>query len=216
MGKMNKRYKYEDYEVIWKHSKASGNDLLLLLSLVKYRQPAGMYATKETIAGLMPCNADTVDRCLKRLKDLRELTWDKGSDMSRRANRYYILLPGLDLDANNTPAISPRNTPLNSPRNSQEIPPVSQGEYPRNITPLNIKETEMKVKPEINVFDASKFGKLHLRSCDVSALPPLLVFELLQAFASSYECSSAYTEKVRLERWWAYLDKAASQSEGKN
>jgi len=53
MGKMNKRYKYEDYEVIWKHSKASGNDLLLLLSLVKYRQPAGMYATKETIAGLV-------------------------------------------------------------------------------------------------------------------------------------------------------------------
>ena len=208
---MNKRFKYEDYEVIWKHSQASGNDLLLLLALVKYRQPAGMYATKETIANLMRCNADTVDRCLKRLKELRELTWDKGSDKSRRANRYYILLPGLDLDANNTPLISPRN----SPRNSQKIPPQFQGEYPRNITPLNIKETEMKVKPEINVFDASKFSVLHLRSCDVSALPPLQVFELLQAFASSYECSSAYTEKVRLDRWWAYLNKAASQSEGK-
>lgn len=209
---MNKRYKYEDYEVIWKHSQASGNDLLLLLSLVKYRQPAGMYATKETIANLMRCNADTVDRCLKRLRELRELTWDKGSDKSRRANRYYILLPGLDLDANNTPLISPRN----SPRNSQEIPPQFQEEYPRKFTPLNIKETEMKVKPEINVFDASKFSVLHLRSCDVSALPPLQVFELLQAFASSYECSSAYTEKIRLERWWAYLNKAASQSEGKN
>jgi len=213
MDKLNKRFKYEDYEVIWKHSQASGNDLLLLLSLVKYRQPAGMYATKETIAGLMRCNVDTVDRCLKRLRELRELTWDKGSDMSRRANRYYILLPGLDLDSNNTPLISPRNTP----RNSREIPPQFQDKYPRNITPLNIKETEMKVKPEIIVFDASKFGKLHLRSCDVSVLPPLLVFELLQAFASSYECSSAYTEKVRLERWWAYLTKfSASQSEGKN
>jgi hypothetical protein len=211
MDKLNKRFKYEDYEVVWKHSQATGNDLLLLLALVKYRQPAGMYATKETIAGLMRCNSDTVDRCLKRLRELRELTWDKGSDMSRRANRYYILLPGLDLDPNNTPLISPRI----SPRNSQEIPPAFQGEYPPNITPLNSNETEMKVKPEIIVFDAKKFGVLHLRSCDVSVLPPLQVYDLLQSFASSYECSSAYTEKVRLARWWAFLDKAASQSEGK-
>jgi hypothetical protein len=208
---MNKRYKYEDYEVIWRASQATGNDLLLLLALVKYRQPAGMYATKETIAGLMRCNADTVDRCLKRLKTLGELTWDRGSEMSKRANRYYILLPGLDLDPNNTPANSPRI----SPRNSREIPPQFQDEYPRNITPLNIKETEMKVKPEIIVFDASRFGQLHLRSCDVSFLSPLQVLELLQAFSSSYECKSAYTEKVKLDRWWAYLDKAASQSEGK-
>jgi hypothetical protein len=208
---MSKRFKYEDYEVIWKHSQATGNDLLLLLALVKYRQPAGMYATKETIAGLMRCNADTVDRCLKRLRALGELTWDRGSDMSKRANKYFILLPGLDLDPNNTPLISPRN----SPRNSSEIPPEFQVEYPRNITPLNSTETEMKVKQEITVFDASRFGKLHLRSCDVSLLPPLLVLELLQAFSSSYECSSAYTEKVRLDRWWAYLDRAASQTEGK-
>ena len=213
MDKLNKRFKYEDYEVVWKHSQATGNDLLLLLALVKFRQPAGMYATKETLANLMRCNVDTVDRCLKRLRELRELTWDRGSDMSRRANRYYILLQGLDLDPNNTPLISPRNTP----RNSSEIPPDSQGEYPRKFTPLNSNETEMKVKGEITVFDASKFGQLHLRSCDVSVLPPLLVLELLQAFASSYECSSAYTEKVRLERWWAYLNKfAASQSEGNN
>jgi hypothetical protein len=72
----------------------------------------------------------------------------------------------------------------------------------------------MKVKQEITVFDARKFGVLHLRSCDVSVLPPLQVYDLLQSFASSYESSSAYTEKVRLDRWWAYLDKAASQSEG--
>ena len=141
---MNKRYKFEDYEVIWKHSQATGNDLLLLLALVKYRQPAGMYATKETLAGLMRCNVDTVDRSLKRLKALGELIWDKGSSHSKRANRYFILLPGLDLDPNNTPRISPRI----SPRNSQEIPLEFQEEYPLNITPLNIKETEMKVKPD--------------------------------------------------------------------
>jgi hypothetical protein len=206
---MARRYKFEDYEAVWQNSQASGNDLLILLALVKFRQPKGMYATRETLAELLKCNVDTVDRSLKRLKELGELQWVKGSDKSKRANRYAILLPGLD---KNTPLISPRI----SPRNSQEIPLETHEEYPRNITPLNIKETEMKVKPEVIVFDASKFSKLHLKSCDVSALPPLLVFELLQAFASSYECSSAYTEKVRLERWWAYLTKfSASQTEGK-
>jgi hypothetical protein len=207
---MNKRYKYEDYEAIWRNSQATGNDLLLLLALVKFRQPTGMYATKETLAGLMRCNGDTVDRCLKRLRALGELVWDKGSSSSKRANRYQILLPGLDLDVNNTPLISPRN----SPRDSSFIPPYSHEEYPRKFTPLNSNETEMKFKQEITVFDASRFGQLHLRSCDVSSLSPLKVLELLQAFASSYESSSAYTEKIRLERWWAYLSKAASQSEG--
>ena len=208
---MNKRFKYEDYEVIWKSSQAQGNDLLLLLALVKFRQPAGMYATKETLATLMRCNVDTVDRTLKRLKALGELIWDKGSSHSKRANRYFILLPGLDLDPNNTPLISPRN----SPRNSRETPPDSQEEYPLKLTPLNSNETEMKVKQEITVFDATRFSNLHLVSIEVSGLSPLKVLELLQAFSVSYESSSAYTERVRLDRWWQYLAKfSASQTEG--
>lgn len=204
---MSKRFKYEDYEAVWKSSQAQGNDLLLLLALVKFRQPAGMYATKETLAELMNCNADTVDRSLKRLFALGELVWDKGSSYSKRANRYYILLPNLD---ENTPAISPRNSPLDS----SEIPPQTHEEYPRKLTPLNSNETEIKVKQDIDVFDASMFGVLHLRSCDVAVLSPLKVFELLQEFANSYECKSAYTDRVRLDRWWAYLDKSASQAEG--
>jgi len=127
---MSKRYKYEDYEAVWQHSKASGNDLLLLLALVKFRQPSGMYVTKETLAATLNCNVDTVDRSLKRLKILGELVWDKGSDFSKRANKYQILLPGLDL---NTPA----NSPLVSTANSSLIPPQNHEEYPRNITPLN-------------------------------------------------------------------------------
>jgi Helix-turn-helix domain len=210
---VNKRFKYEDYEVIWKSSQAQGNDLLLLLALVKFRQPAGMYATKETLATLMRCNVDTVDRTLKRLKALGELIWDKGSSHSKRANRYFILLPGLDLDPNNTPLISPRN----SPRNSRETPPDSQGENPPKLTPLNSNETEIKVKQEITVFDARRFGDLHLVSIEVSGLSPLKVLELLEAFARSYESSSAYTEKVRLDRWWQYLAKfSVSQTEGMN
>ena len=206
---MRKRYKYEDYEAIWQYSQASGNDLLLLLALVKFRQDKGMYASKETLAVVMRCNVDTVDRSLKRLKALNELNWDKGSNYGKKANRYFILLPGLDLDPNNTPADS---TAISS-ANSSLIPPQTRALSPRKFTPLNSKETELKLKEEITVFDASMLGVLHKVSIDVSGLSPLQVLDLLNTFASSHSCRSAYTDKIRLERWWAYLDKfSASQA----
>lgn len=210
---MRKRYKYEDYEVIWQYSQASGNDLLLLLALVKFRQAKGMYATKETLAVVMRCNVDTVDRSLKRLKALNELAWDKGSNYGKKANRYFILLPGLDFDPNNTPAVSSANSTAVSTADSSSIPPQTHPLYPRKFTPLNSKETELKLKEEITVFDASMLSVLHKVSIEISGLSPLQVLDLLNTFASSHSCRSAYTEKVRLERWWAYLDKfAASQA----
>jgi hypothetical protein len=205
---MKRRYKFEDYESVWQNSQASGNDLLILLALVKFRQPRGMYATRETLAELLRCNVDTVDRSLRRLKALGELDWVKGSDRSKRANRYVILLPGLD---KNTPLVSPRN----SPRNSQEIPLETHGKYPLNITPLNSSETEgNSIKQEV-VFNANFASPFMLRSCDrvAGVLSPLQVSDLLSSFAGSYDCTSAYTDEIRVARWWACLDKAASQAE---
>lgn len=205
---MARRYKFEDYEAVWQNSAASGNDLLILLALVKFRQPKGMYATRETLAELLKCNVDTVDRSLKRLKELGELDWVKGSDKSKRANRYAILLPGLD---KNTPLISPRI----SPRNSRRIPPETHEEYPPNITPLNSIETEGNSIKQKVVFDANRFSVLHMRSCDrvAGVLSPLQVSDLLTQFANSYDCISAYTDEIRVARWYALLDKAASQAE---
>lgn len=140
---MARRYKFEDYEVVWFHSQAQGNDLLLLLALVKFRQAKGMYATKETLAATMNCNVDTVDRSLKRLKDLGELEWDKGSSVSKRANRYRILLPGLDLH-------TPADSTADSTADSSAIPPQTAVLYPRKLTPLNRNETEMKYIEEID------------------------------------------------------------------
>jgi hypothetical protein len=205
---MARRYKFEDYEAVWQNSAASGNDLLILLALVKFRQPKGMYATRETLAELLKCNVDTVDRSLKRLKELGELEWVKGSDKSKRANRYAILLPGLD---KNTPLISPRN----SPRNSQEIPPEIHEKYPPNITPLNSNETEGNSIKQKDVFDSTFASPFMMKSLDrvAGVLSPLQVSDLLNTFAGSYDCSSAYTDEIRVARWYALLDKAASQAE---
>jgi hypothetical protein len=54
-----------------------------------------------------------------------------------------------------------------------------------------------------------------MRSCDrvAGVLSPLQVSDLLNTFANSYDCSSAYTDEIRVARWWACLDKAASQAE---
>jgi hypothetical protein len=137
-----------------------------------------------------------------------ELDWVKGSDRSKRANRYAILLPNLDL---NTPLISPRN----SSRNSQDIPPETHDKYPPNITPLNSNETERNSIKQKVVFNASFGSSFMMVSLDrvAGVLSPLQVKELLETFAVSYDCVSAYTEDVRVARWWAYLDKAASQAE---
>jgi len=205
---MARRYKFEDYEAVWQNSQASGNDLLILLALVKFRQPKGMYATRETLAELLKCNVDTVDRSLKRLKELGELDWVKGSDRSKRANRYAILLDGLDKN-------TPRNSPRISPRNSQEIPPEFHEKYPVNITPLNSNETEGNSIKQKDVFDSTRFSPFMMRSCDrvAGVLSPLQVSDLLISFANSYDCQSAYTDEIRVARWWKCLDAAATQAE---
>jgi hypothetical protein len=194
--------KWQEYEAVWQHSQAQGNDLLLLLALAKLRQGSVMYATKETLAELLNCSVDTVDRSLKRLRECGELSWVKGSSHSKRANRYQILLPGLD-------AVS---TAV-SPADSSFIPPQVAVLNPRSLPPLNSNETV--VKEEISVFDSSFGGLVMMRSCDrvAGVLAPLQVWELLQVFDVSYSCTSAHTEKIRLERWFEYLDKAAKGKE---
>jgi len=194
--------KWQEYEAVWQHSQAQGNDLLLLLALAKLRQGSVMYATKETLAELLNCSVDTVDRSLKRLKRLGELSWVKGSSHSKRANRYQILLPGLD--AHSTAV---------SAADSSFIPPQSAPLYPRSLPPLNSNETV--VKEEITVFECRQLSPLHLRSCDrvAGVLAPLQVWELMLAFEGSYSSSSAFNDKVRLERWWGFLDKAAKDKE---
>ena len=141
---MGTKYKFQDYETVWQRSLATGNDLLLLLALVKFRTSKGMWATKETLAQLMNCNVDTVERSIKRLRDLGELSWQSGSSFGKRANVYKINLLGLDHD----PANCTRNCTRDCGFNTPQTHPLN----PRNITPLNSNETEMKLSEKREVF----------------------------------------------------------------
>lgn len=186
---MAKRYKYQDYEVIWKKSKATGSDRLLLLALVKFRQPLrGMAVTKDTLAKTMNCSLDTVDRCLKRLKDLGELTWDTGSSASNRANRYYILLEGLDFVT--------ADCPLDPPQIAENTP--------RRLPPLNSNETEYKDIDFIE-FDFSAGSQCFRLSLDWR--PDLSVLQILDArdrFVAHKSYLMAEASQV-MSRWHAWL-----------
>jgi hypothetical protein len=185
---MAKRYKYQDYEVIWSRSKATGSDRLLLLALAKFRQPLrGMSVTKETLAATMNCSLDTVDRCLKRLKDLGELTWDTGSSGSRRANRYYILLDGLDFVT--------ADCTLDPPQIAENTP--------RRLPPLNSNETVVK---DIDIkFDFSNGSDCFRLSLDLR--PDMSVLQILDAkdrFVSHKSFLLAEDSQV-MSRWQAWL-----------
>jgi hypothetical protein len=67
------------------------------------------------------------------------------------------------------------------------------------------------------VFDSRFQSRFMFHALDrvAGVLSPLQVVELIEGFANSYECSSAYTEDVRLTRFYALLDSAASQAERK-
>ena len=202
-----KSAKWQDYEAVWEHSKASGNDLLLLLTLVKFRQ-SKTYVTKETIAWKMRCNVDTVDRCLKRLQRLGELEWDKGSAKSRKANSYRILLPGLDL---NTPLVS---TAI-STANSSEIPPYSQGKYPRNITPPNISKQNLNIYIENMSFKDEKWSELTEVVGLQIGLEAWQVKESLQRYLDHVTYRTASSEREKCFRWFSWLlnEKAGRDNE---
>jgi len=196
-----KTAKWQNYESVWEHSKASGNDLLLLLVLIKFRQ-SKTFATKETIALKMRCNVDTVDRCLKRLKRLGELDWDKGSAKSQRANSYRILLPGLDLD-----------TPANSPAVSSSIPPQTRAEYPRNITPPNISKQNLNIYIENMIFGDEKWVELSTEIAKQLGLSVLQVRESLDRFKASPVFTAAKSEREKCWRWFNWL--LAEKNEGR-
>lgn len=196
-GFILKTAKWQEYEYVWEHSKASGNDLLLLLTLVKFRQ-SKTFATKETIASKMRCNVDTVDRSLKRLKVLGELDWDKGSAKSQKANNYRILLPGLDLD---TPAVS---TAV-STANSSSIPPQTHGKYPRNITPPNISKYKLNIYIENMIFESDVWGKVTEEIAVDLGLSAVEVSRMLKAYKAHLSFREAKTEFEKCKRWFDWL-----------
>jgi len=200
---------YKESDLVWKHSQATRLDKFVLLAIAKtYNKGRGSYPSQATIAKMCGiADARGVRRSLQRLTDLGELVWVRGSNNSGKSNVYFITF--IEQDVAKMTAIT--DTKMTAVNNQNDRYTSDQNDR------LLDKGLNKLLEEEKLVFDSrfqSRF-MFHVLDRVAGVLSPLQVVELIESFAGSYECSSAYTEDVRLTRFWALLDSAASQAEGK-
>lgn len=199
---------YREMDLVWGYSQATKLDKLVLLAIAKtYNVGKGSYPSQKKLAAMTGiADARGIRRSLQRLTDLGELQWVRGSNNSGKSNVYYI--PFIEQPVTKkTPIADTKKTSISYQKDlltSDQIDPLL------NKRLDNLLDTSQKI-----VFD-STFASPLMKASVVRAsgvLSPLQVQDLLEAFASSYDCSSAYTDEIRVTRWYALLDKAASQAE---
>lgn len=86
---------YGASSLVWHHSKATGTDLLVLMAIANYISDEGAWPKVETIAKDARTSVRQAHRSLATLKDLGEITWDKGQGSGSgvyKTSRYWITL----------------------------------------------------------------------------------------------------------------------------
>jgi alkylated DNA nucleotide flippase Atl1 len=197
---------YREMDLVWAKSQATRLDKFVLLAIAKtYNVGKGSYPSQKHLAKMTGiADARGIRRSLQRLTDLGELVWVRGSNNSGKSNVYFITFieqPVAKLTAiadTKLTAVSDQNDRYTSDQND----------------PLLNKGLNKLLDAEKLVFDSTFQSAFMLQAVDrvKGVLPPLQVVELIESFAGSYECSSAYTDDVRLTRFYSLLDSAASQA----
>jgi len=197
---------YREMDLVWAKSQATRLDKFVLLAIAKtYNVGKGSYPSQKHLAKMTGiADARGIRRSLQRLTDLGELVWVRGSNNSGKSNVYFITFieqPVAKLTAisdTKMTAVSDQNDRYTSDQND----------------PLLNKGLNKLLDAEKLVFDSTFQSAFMLQAVDrvKGVLPPLQVVELIESFAGSYECSSAYTDDVRLTRFYSLLDSAASQA----
>jgi hypothetical protein len=193
---------YNEMDKVWDKSQASKTDKLVLLAIARrYKPGVGAWPSQDYLAKICGVDTRSIRNSITRLQALGELKWVKGSNLSNKANLYWIsCIETTKTSAEPLPEISAKSA-------------KTSAENDKNFRLLN-KELNTLNKPEI-IFDATFASPFMMKSLDrvAGVLSPLQVSDLLNTFAGSYDCSSAYTDEIRVARWYALLDKAASQAE---
>jgi hypothetical protein len=193
---------YSEMDKVWDKSQASKTDKLVLLAIARrYKPGVGAWPSQDYLAKICGVDTRSIRNSITRLQALGELKWVKGSNLSKKANLYWIsCIETTKTSAEPLPEISAKSA-------------KTSAETDKNFRLLN-KELNT-LNTEKVVFDSTRFSPLMMRSCDrvAGVLSPLQVSDLLTTFAGSYDCVSAYTDEIRIARWYALLDKTASQAE---
>lgn len=180
---------YSEMDWVWEHSVASKTDKLVLLAIARrYRLGVGAWPSQVYLAKQCGVNVRSVRNSIARLQGLGELVWMSGSGKSGKANTY--ILPKLE--AAKTSAESAKTSAENG----------------KNFLPLN-KQLNKLNKQEVNSFVWESGQPLVLETLDRfgDVFSVLQLETFFREFQQSRYCRDAYTDSIRVARWFEFLGK---------
>jgi hypothetical protein len=108
---------YNEMDKVWDNSQASKTDKLVLLAIARrYKQGVGAWPSQAYLAKICGVDSRSIRNSITRLEALGELKWVKGSNLSKKANLYWITC----IETTKTSAISVTETSAISAKTSVE------------------------------------------------------------------------------------------------
>jgi hypothetical protein len=82
---------YNEMDKVWDKSQASKTDKLVLLAIARlYKPGVGAWPSQAYLAKICGVDSRSIRNSITRLEALGELKWVKGSNLSKKANLYWI------------------------------------------------------------------------------------------------------------------------------
>jgi hypothetical protein len=82
---------YSEMDKVWDNSQASKTDKLVLLAIARrYKPGVGAWPSQKYLAKICGVDTRSIRNSITRLEALDELKWVRGSNLSKKANLYWI------------------------------------------------------------------------------------------------------------------------------
>ena len=108
---------YNEMDKVWDKSQATKTDKLVLLAIARrYKPGVGAWPSQDYLAKICGVDSRSIRNSIRRLEALGELKWVKGSNLSKKANLYWITC----IETTKTSAISVTETSAISAKTSAE------------------------------------------------------------------------------------------------
>jgi hypothetical protein len=108
---------YNEMDKVWDNSQASKTDKLVLLAIARrYKPGVGAWPSQEYLAKICGVDKRSIRNSITRLEALDELKWVRGSNLSKKANLYWIKC----IEVSKTSAVTVQETSAISAKTSAE------------------------------------------------------------------------------------------------
>jgi hypothetical protein len=108
---------YNEMDKVWDNSQATKTDKLVLLAIARrYKPGIGAWPSQEYLAKICGVDKRSIRNSITRLEALDELKWVRGSNLSKKANLYWIKC----IEVSKTSAVTVQETSAISAKTSAE------------------------------------------------------------------------------------------------